>query len=348
MEILFLAPNYLGLHEPIICGLEEKGHHVVYIEDKLLPFYPHFRRSKIRDIIYKLIHLFRNTNKLYIEYWRHIIEQNSLNNFQFDILFCVNGTSLHSYFFDYITIHYPCIRKMLYLWDTNEHYDFNRNIFFFDKVFTFDRNDAKKLGVEYLPFYFSNSLMQYRNDDTKYDAFCIGTLHDNRLAILNNIARQMDDLGLTYLFKVVCQTKKPSVIDFLKYYLRFLVDSKSKIEERKYLLRLKSDKFLTSNKYSMEEYTSLMRQCRVVIDTDKPSQSGLTPRLVWALALGKRIITSNSHVEDDPYCSEGSVIIINRDNPIISKDMFDDANVTINPLIKELSLSSWLDNFVKN
>lgn len=343
MEILFLAPAYLGLYEPIKNGLIEKGHHVVYVEDKLLPFYPYFRRNKMRDFMYNIIHLFRNTNKLYIEYWRHTIEQHAINDYQFDILFCVNGTSLHPFFFNYITTHFPKINKVLYLWDTNEHYDFSRNIPFFDKVFTFDRNDSQKLGVNYLPFYFPDSIKKYRNNFIRYDAFCIGTLHDNRLTILNNIARQMDDSGLTYMFKVVCQTRKPSMKDLLIYYLRYLFDNESKIEERRYKFGFKSDKLLTSNKFSMENYIKLMSQCKVVIDTDKPSQSGLTPRLVWALALGKRIITSNSHVETDPYCSGGNVIVINRDNPVITKDMFEDTNIVKNPLIKRLELPSWLD-----
>lgn len=346
MEILFLAPNYLGLHEPIICGLKEKGHRVVYVEDKLLPFYPYFRRNRINSILYNIIHFFRNTKKLYNEYWQYIIEIHSLKEYQFDVFFCINGTSLHSCFFSFISTHYPCIKKSLYLWDTNEHYDFSRNVYFFDKVFTFDRNDAQRLGVNYLPFYFFNSLKQSGNDNIKYDAFCIGTLHDNRLAVLEKIARQMDDLGLTYLFKVVCQTKTPSMMDFFIYYLRYFVDSKFQREERKYRLGLKTNKFLTSNIYTIEEYTNLMCQCKVVIDTDKPSQSGLTPRFVWALALGKRIITSNSHVEADPYCPEGSVVVFNRDNPIVTKDMFNDENVIISPLIKDLNLASWLDNFI--
>lgn len=348
MEILFLAPNYLGLHDPIICGLEAKGHHVVYVEDQLLPFYPYFRRSKINSILYNIIHFFRNTNKLYDEYWQHTIESHRLNKYQFDVLFCINGTSLHSFFFNFISSNYPYIKKSLYLWDTNEHYDFSRNIPFFDKVFTFDRNDANKMEVKYLPFYFPNFLKESGNDIIKYDAFCIGTLHDNRLAILENIARQMDKLGLKYLFKVVCQARTPSMIDLIVYYLHYLIDNKYQREERKYRLGLKSNKFITSEMYSIEEYTSLMRQCKVIIDTDKPSQSGLTPRLVWALALGKRIITSNSHVETDPYCSGGNVIVFNRNNPIVTKDMFNDDNIYKSNLIKDLNLTSWLDNFIDN
>lgn len=44
-----------------------------------------------------------------------------------------------------------------------------------------------------------------------------------------------------------------------------------------------------------DDYNTIMEESECVLDIDRPMQTALTPRLVWALAAGKKIITSNQN-----------------------------------------------------
>lgn len=46
--------------------------------------------------------------------------------------------------------------------------------------------------------------------------------------------------------------------------------------------------YVITEKISVEEVQRIMLSSRCVIDTDIEKQTGVTPRLLWALAIGKR------------------------------------------------------------
>lgn len=336
----------MDLYKPIKKTLEEQGHHVVFIEDETPTFYPYFRKTFIKKVVYQLVHVFHNIDKKYICFWDSIFKKRNILNQQFDLLLCINGTSLHPYFFSYISKSSPNIKKVLYLWDTNKHYRFDVFLHFFDRVYTFDRDDAERMNAFYLPFYYDPSFTN--NKPIKYDAFCIGTLHDNRLGILDKIAHQMDEMNLKYFFRVVYRPIERSVKNLVLYYIRCVFDSKYIRTENEYKLGLKHNKLLTTDVFSLHEYNDILDQSRVIIDTDRPSQIGLTPRIIWAMAAGKIIITTNENVLSDPYCRKSGIWLIDRNNPVITKEMFllDEEGVCCSPLFDKLSINNWVNYII--
>lgn len=346
MKILLLAPTYMDLYLPIKENLEKLGNEVTFIEDKTPSFYPYYRRKFLKNIICHTIYFFRNIDKEYKKYWDVVIRDNDLLNKCFDVFFCINGTSLHPYFIDKIIKKNSYIHKSLYLWDTNKCYDFENNITYFDKVYTFDKRDAETLGVNYLPFYYVES--SNHSAKINYDAFCIGSLHDNRLGILDSISKQMDTMNLSYIFKVVIIPIENNIINRIKYLFVCLFESESKRMEMKYRMGMIQHKLLSTEYYPIQEFNKLMDQSKVIIDTDREAQSGLTPRLVWALANGKTVITTNSNINLNEYCSEDNIWIIDRRNPIILKGMFQVNKNGVNPnsKIKNLEIKRWLLNFL--
>lgn len=343
MEILLLAPTYLDLYLPIKTELEKQGNNVLFIEDVTPKFYPYYRKGLLKNLVYKTLHCLRNLDRLYKEFWDSKIDDHSLLFHRFDCFICINGTSLHPYFFEILTENNPGIIKKLYLWDTNKYYDFERFIPFFDECYTFDLDDSQKMHIGYLPFYYIDN-----KDDTEeiYDAFCIGTLHDNRLAILKDIATQLDEMSCSYFFKVVYSPVSLNYKNKILYYISSLFDNKTNRLEMKYKMGLLGDSLLTTRVFSLLEYNKIMKQSRVVIDTDRETQKGLTPRLVWAIALGKSIVTTNQNLLKDPYCPKNGVWIIDRDNPVIVKDMMKPNNLDVDNKVKELEISKWVNNFV--
>lgn len=346
MNILFLAPKYMGLYEPIKIKLEENGHNVVYIEDITPSFYPYYRRNGLRDIIYKTVHVFRNLDKKYEDFWNKIILEHNLLDTRFDLFFCINGTSLHPYFLDRIIKKNPDMRRTLYIWDTNKYYNFEWYLHYFNNAFTFDKSDARELSINYLPFYYVQR--DNCNYNLKYDAFCIGSLHDGRLAILDSISKQMDKLGLKYYFKIVYLPIPNKLLSRITLKLRSLIEDGATIQEREYKMGLRKHSLLTTTPYSIDEFNSLMLQSKVIIDTDRETQLGLTPRLVWALANGKSVITTNVNLKNSVYCPKDKIWFIDRNNPQLTPKIFEnlDGTTCVNEQIKQLEINNWITNFV--
>lgn len=342
MKILLLAPTYLDLYLPVKEELEKQGNDVFFIEDITPAFYPYYRKNGLKNLLYKSIHCFRDLDRLYKDFWDAKIADYNLLSHRFDCFICINGTSLHPYFLERLRENNPGIIKRLYLWDTNKYYDFERFIRFFDKCYTFDLEDSQIMNISYLPFYYIDN-----KDDVKeiYDAFCIGTLHDNRLAILKCLAKQLDELSSSYYFKVVFSPVTLCLKTRIIYYVRSLFENKTTRLEMKYKLGLLNDSLLSTKIYSLDEYNSIMKQSRVIIDTDRESQKGLTPRLVWAIALGKTIITTNKNLLFNPYCPKKSIWIIDRDNPVIKKEMLVENDSEVDPKVKELEIGEWVKKF---
>lgn len=347
MKVLLLAPSYLELYKPILDTMRNMGHDVTYIEDITPPFYPYYKRGFLNGLLYRTYNIFKNIDYLYKQYWDAIIKEYHLQDYRYDVFFCINGTSLHHYFINFIDRNNPKIFKTMYLWDTNKYYDFARFIKCFHKVFTFDFADSKELSVNYLPFYYLENKNVLRT--FKYDAFCIGSLHDNRLAILDEISKQLDSYSLTYIFKVVYVPIRNTIKNEIRYYLSFLINDKVERDERKYKMGLLKHKLLTTTIYPVDVYNELMHECKVIIDTDRQSQVGLTPRLVWAIASGKNIITTNSNIVKDPYCPQDGIWIIDRNKPQITKEMFkNNRQYVLTDEFEKLEIHQWICNFVQN
>lgn len=347
MRILFIAPSYMGLSLPIRQIMEDLGNSVYFMEDITPPFYPYFRREGLQRILYNIMYSFRNIDKKYIKFWDELIDKHNLLEKKFDLLFCINGTSLHPYFFNKITEVNPKIRKVLYIWDTNKYYNFEWYLKYFEKAYTFDQFDAINLNIKYLPFYY------VMNDNVEevasFDAFCIGSLHDGRLSILDKIASQMDNMNLNYLFRVVYRPIKNTLKNRVIYFIKKLIDNPDAIIEREYKMGLRKHRFLTTESVPVEDYNKLMAKSKVIIDTDRQSQAGLTPRLVWAIASGKSVVTTNSCILESKYCPKDRVWVIDRERPIIKPAMFKEyqSNDDLDLNISQLEIKHWITNFLE-
>lgn len=345
MRILFLAPDYLNLYQPILVELKKSGHEIIFIRDEGLPFDPYFHKNKIGEFIFRLENCHLDIDKAYIKYWDTIINKYNLLNERFDLFFCINGSSLHPYFLNLLYSKNPSIKKSLYIWDSDRYYNYHRNISFFDTIYTFDRDDSKKYDIGYLPFYCPMRLFE-GCEVIEYDAFCIGSLHDDRLRILKQIACQLEVMGNSYLFKVVYSPRKVNAKNLLGHYFRMFFGNKKDTEEREYMMGFKKDKLLTTEFYSVSDYIDMLKKCRIVVDTDRPVQSGLTPRLIWAIAAGKQIITTNDNILLDPYCKNAKIWVVDRNFPQLSDEMTHNNCSTDDSMITDLRIDKWLSNFV--
>lgn len=343
MKILFITPSYYNLQTYIEKELEKQGHSVDVIPDNTID---HDNGYKGKSTIKKVIdNIFYNQEKIKEEYWKKTISHYKLKLEDYDILLCINGCSLGKYFFDLLTEKNKKTKKILYLWDTLNFFDYKRNFKFFDRIYTFDFNDSIKNKVVFLPFYWIKGAT---NEQTQYSVSLIGSCHDGRLWIAVRIARQLDEMGLSYYFKIVCNGKSRMTPALLrKKLISHIQGNEAILLDIKALTGKIKHPFLTPEPISIEDTNRIISMSDCILDTDMECQSGPTPRLIWALAQGKKIITTNKHITDMPFYNEKNICIIDRKNPVIDYNFITSKPDDISSYMEQYRIDNWVKKLIE-
>lgn len=317
MRILFVAPTYMGLCQNISDELVRQGNDVVFIADKPLKFnyrfqYHHNSIVVARNFIFKVI---SNVFISYKRYWEKKLT--GFSNLYFDTLFVVNGFSYDSHLLNILRKYNPNIRTKLYIWDNLYAYNFNNVILDFENCYTLDYLDSENVEkLNFLPAFWINDINRTEQKRC-FDVFLVGTNHDDRYFIAKKVISQLRSYNLTYFIK--------------------LIDK----------FRLKND-IITHKYYSTKEYVDLMKSSKCILDTERPSQTGPTVRLIWALALGKKIISTNEHMKKMPFYNPDQILIINRKNPILDRSFFEsDDQFEPCDYIKNLRIDKWIKTILQ-
>lgn len=96
------------------------------------------------------------------------------------------------------------------------------------------------------------------------------------------------------------------------------------IKERPTGFKKLSSRIFKEDKYQYVDYCSHLDNilaCNVVIDIVKDGQVGLTMRAVEALVAGKKIITNNKNIKNEPFYNARNIMIINEDVNINSVEI---------------------------
>ncbi|MBR2958435.1 MAG: hypothetical protein IKC19_02230 [Bacteroidales bacterium] len=303
MRILFLAPSYLNLYKPIQEELERQGHHVTFFED--IPYKPDWVNTWRK----KIAALSFNPH---IIYWKRFFRhQKELFNQKFDILLCINGVSFHPILLKKLKKSNPKIYASLYVWDTSNYYNYYKYSHAFQKISTFDIEDSGKYGASFLPFYWLPIKQDKKNNTEKYSLSLVGSEHDGRTNIVTTISSQLDKYGLNYCFKIYGAPPESP--------------------------------FRITTPLSLEETQEIMINSTCILDTDRPTQTGTTPRVIWALALGKKIVSTNTNLLRLPFYDDKQIKIIDRSNPIIDIDFINEPFEKKNAdYLIELRIDNWV------
>lgn len=344
MRILFLAPKYLNLYKPILDELINKGHDVLYLEDKKLQCDIYTREHKI-NLLYIMHKVQVNIFNEYKRYWLNKINQIPALNSEFDIFFCINGVSFHPYLLDVLKKNNPNIKTVIYIWDTNKYYDYFRNIKYFDYKFSFDIADSlMHYDVEFIPFYWTP--YDVKENDNKYDISLIGSDHDGRLHFINGISQYLFDNNVSFYFKIY--KKKPDIVyNKLKNIVEFGRIKKRLEKVYDEWKKASKSKFFSEEILSIDAVNRIMSQSNCILDTDRETQTGTTPRLIWALAQGKKVITTNKNIKLMPFFNPQQIVIIDRNNPQIDINFVKSNNkFNVSPLIIDLRIDNWINRIL--
>ena len=313
MRICLLAPTYMDLYCPIVEELERQGHQVTFVEDKMFDFdwkYPY--RSFFDRLIRKIDCVI---NRRFENYWNGVFSARCDLNQHFDELIVVNGCSFHKSFLRRIKFYNKKIKTVLYLWDNSSFYDYFQYNELLDKVMTYDINDSEKYAVKLLPFYWQQS--QCVGVKEKYKLSMIGSNHSGRLQIARSVSSQLKKQGYPYYIKVLDGC-------------------------------LKEDEIIINHAIPLMDVLNIIMESECVLDTDRASQTGTTPRLIWALAMGKKVITTNLNIKRMPLYHPDRISFIDRNNPVLDNKFLAlkiDQKEQISYL-SSLRLDNWIKNFL--
>ena len=326
----------MELYKPIYAELQNQGHVVYLQKDVILPYdWRNKRRGLLRRSLLWLFSYITMTPK---HYWKKKISEEPAFNVKYDLLFCIDGTSFHPFLLSHLKKQNPNIHTVLYLWDSNNHYNFFINNKYFERIYTFDLNDAESdKRVNLLPSYW----VETPKRSIIYSICMVGSDHDGRLEIANKVYNQVGNDLLPPCLKVVVSqpTNNSGLISFINpgRYETDMVDFKNKI----------ATPCATIEKQNIESIMREIDESICVLDTDMPVQSGATQRVIWALARGKKLISTNYNLKRMPFYNSEQIRFIDRSNPVIDVSFLKEEMVyPISEEIKELRIDKWVHKLI--
>jgi hypothetical protein len=340
-KLFFLVPFYMNMYKDIQNELE-KFYDVFIFEDISI-------KSKF-NLPDTLVKIKKTIRSLYIffynpweKYWSKLIKNNQAFNLKYDYFFCIDGVSLHPILIKHLKSLNPSIKTILYLWDITTQFNIVPCFKYFNSIFTFDYRDAKRYNLKYLPIYWVD-----RNISTdlnkKKGVFFFGSNHDDRYFIIKKTIKQLDILGYPYHIRiVVLKGKPPNLISISELIYYILTKNKERIEYWKVFYNKLSPKFIGFDFITPAKYDSLIEEYSCVLDTERPNQTGLTPRAIWALAKNKKLITTNKYIINDSLYDPNKILIIDRKDPKITLEFLErEIDTNISKDLENLRIDNWV------
>lgn len=277
-----------------------------------------------------LIRINRNLVYRYIDQYYDKVMKETFGK-RYDYIFFIKGESISNSIIERLRNVHPEAKIVMYYWDSiaNNH-NAKGMLKSFDKVLSFDKNDCRECGMEFLPLFYISQYETIATKDIpqKYDLMFAGTVHSDRYELINNIVKQIEDAGgkcFTWFYF-------PSIVSFYK-----LKWDNPKFRKTK----IKDFQFTPMPRETLLGYYA---ESRIQIDVQHPKQTGLTMRTMETLGAKKKIITTNTDVVNYDFYRPENVLVVNRQTPIIPKEFIETPWKEIpEDIYKKYSISSWLN-----
>ena len=259
-----------------------------------------------------------------------------IGNRHFDIFLCMPITPFKKSFMKWLRQRNPNIKTILFIWDSVDGImSYYKDYFpLFDKIYTFDRDDSKKYGFIYQPdFYVSDVTVPY--DECEYDMNFIGNLSNNK-DVFNRPS------VLSYIDKFSKENHLNSFL-YLKYSnyrskLNRYLGLKSKYE--RIVEEYSKKDFMHLEAMPLDEVEKLQQNAKIIIDLSHANRQGLTINAITALAKGKKLITTNKRIVEEPFYNPTNIFILDGDHPRLDAAWLKTPPQPID--MSELRMDNWL------
>lgn len=331
-KIFLIAPTHMDLYKDIVEELENKGFSVEFLAVKVFPHDPFFISTRYSWLYNKGKFL-----KKLETYWDQLYISGKYS-FEYDYLLVINGTVVHPKLFYYLRKHNPKIECVNYLFDSTQNvYHFDRNFKYFNRIFTFDRKDAEKFSINFLPIYWKDTTTPPGHNSIQLFGF--GVFNKTRYEVYSSLIDKCKDFSENSFVKLYVPEINNIKLFKLKNIIKKIIHLPVDLSFEEYNSPLITHKTLTP-----KEFRDYIFNSNIIVDTSNSKQDGLTARFMWALGAGKKIITNNSSVLDYPFYSPEQFYVI--DGNYLGLEDF--INTPFNPsqeyktIIEQWRLDNWV------
>lgn len=313
-KILFIGPVFYHYHTTIINELEQMGAQV--------SFFPEYADSiKIR--LYRKFSPNRYIRAQH-SYYQEILQKVNLNSF--DYLFVIKGELLTEEFVAKVKQKCPRIITILYAWDSAKRFDYTHLIPVFDRVYTFDRQDAETLSLAYKPLFFTKEVGAIGNAIglKTIDFLIIGVYLPERYSGLKCLMQIAKENNYTMFYRLL-------------------------ITKTQLLINLFSKERLSKDVWSFkpinyDQILALYKDSRIIVDFSNVHQTGLSMRVIEALGSGNKLITTNRSIAKENFYDARCIHIIDIADIQIPKTFVSEPSYE-RLKIDHLRVDKWLTSF---
>lgn len=323
MKLLLIMPRFFDYPQTISDELNRMGYEVDFFDDR--PSTNPWMKAAIR-INKNLV------NNFIRAYFNDIMK--TISTKRYDVVFLISGQSLS---FDESMIRRikNCQQQakfLLYQWDSLKNFPYiERMEKYFDKCFTFDREDAERVQrLNFLPLFYSRryeEIGKKNKKNYKYDFCFVGTAHPQKYEFIKKMSSQ---LTLVYPNQFVYFFYPSRIVYFYR---------KFKNPELKNA-KISEFHFTPLKGSEMDEiYSNSM----AVMDSPQAGQIGLTIRVFEALGAKKKLITTNRDIENYDFYREENIYVYDGKSIDLNSCFFTLPYVKIpQEIYEKYSLENWL------
>ena len=335
-NVLLFMPIFFNCSDLLIAELKRQEAKVFFVENKIQQFDFSSPSAKLRWIR-KVYHKITDSKWKYVNKW---IDW----SVKYDIFIAVNGFSYDKRMMDKLRERNPNIHTILYLWDSTKMFNWPCIEKDFDHSFTFDPLDAQKLNINYLANFFPKGI-ELCSDRPTIDLFFVGTQHADRFDIIKKIYNAIN--GKQKFFIKLLVRYKSNLHNKYFYWLLKILNFRftaNYVLNYELIERKKKLDFLTYDAIAASIIDEQMMNTRCILDIQSPHQVGLPHQMMKALAMGKKIVTTNKWIVNYDFYNEEQFLIIDRNKPYISKVFLEEdyQNQKVHDSILMCRIDLWL------
>lgn len=204
-------------------------------------------------------------------------------------------------------------------WDSSsrmEKCNFKLEKKYFNKIYSYDREDVEKFKLEYLPnfYYIDND----KNNKLEYDIYAlVGKTEEKRETLLYKIAKNC--------------LKNNIKINFTLYNPEIL-------EEKKDIITI------TNKAISFTKMLEECKKSKAILELGHSLNKGFTFRTFDCVGMKKKLITTNREIVSEDFYNPNNILVIDENNIEVPKKFLD---LPYEELPKEIYEKYSLENWIK-
>ncbi len=178
---------------------------------------------------------------------------------------------------------------VLYNWDSVHNHDYRGHLHAFDRSYTFDPQDARALGIHYLPLFCIRAFqgLRKREQERKAIYFVGNIVSVQRYRAIQAFKRHCQQQGIRFNSYLACT---PVVMWWLLRAGHWPTD-------------------VSTRPIAHDRFIDMIETSVAVFDFANHKQSGYTMRTMENLCAGKKIITGNPGIVDEPFYSPDRILV---------------------------------------